>query len=155
LKSLLFITAFILFACASNPTPPPQALVARPEFANEIAQELKKEVSSSHCQIIGCVAFEKEPNHYICVGEFSFILPNTAAELFRNAIDRARSADALVDFTAEEGFGSKMVGALLGGVAGGLASGAMGSTHSYYGGAASSSPVQFTASNNTGPSNQQ
>ena len=76
---------------------------------------------------------------------FSLVISSTAQEKFQMAATKIINKKIRIDFTAEEGFGSQMLAAFLGGVGGGLAAGATGAGAGYYyAGVTSSAPVQFT-----------
>lgn len=144
-RSCSFLFIIFLTGCATAPANGPRDIAPAPQMAKDLETELAKVVSPSHCRILGCVNLKRDPNHFICKGEFSLINSSIAQENFRTAANKIISRNIQIDFTADEGFGSQMLAAFLGGVGGGLAAGATkGGAGPSYAGGKSSAAVRFT-----------
>jgi hypothetical protein len=113
--SKLLLTFIFLAGCATTPAIDPKDIQPAPQMAQDFQKELGKVISSSHCSVIGCINLISDSNHFICTGEFSMIISSMAEDKFRIAAAKVLHDKMRIDFTAGEGFGSKMLGAFLGG----------------------------------------
>ena len=146
IRIIAYLSIAALFVgCATEQTIDPKDVVPEPHLAAQINNELSAIIGSQQCNVIGCISFKSEPLHFACIGEYSFILPGTAEEKFKIAVDKVRAPGTTVDLTADEGVGSQLMAAFFRGVGAGMAAGMTGGGGANYSGVGSSSPVQFTS----------
>jgi len=124
--------AFLLAGCSSSPMLDENDVAPEPKLADKINAELQKTSSLTQTHVIGCVVIKKDAKHFLCTGEFSYVIPSMATNIFKKAIDKVRTPDMRIDFSADQGLGSQMVAATLGAMGGALASGGATGTDGYF-----------------------
>ena len=88
------MTATLALALAACATPEiNQDDTSVPAMTERLSSELATLVSTTHCEVVACTASRMRPNHFVCTGEYSFIPPSSAQEIFIKAI-RSSIGDA-------------------------------------------------------------
>ena len=100
------------------------SLYADPVVINKIASELKKDCAPGTCFVDRC--WQEQYDLTFCNVEFSFVLESQQAEILKTTASRLQKKGTNVGFCGRDSPGTRFAGAIIGGLAAGVASAAVG-----------------------------